>query len=372
MLPLCLIVGSDTVDPAGLHRGFDGYGRPTRSTPSARPWHDPAVAFDAVIVDGDGHADSLLHLCRSCATARTRRSSSSGATAASAGRSRRSGRRHRGHRQAGVAAPDRRQAAPPDRDRRTGRPSVPKPVAAVQLGPLRLDPRRAAASAGDAPLVLTTGEFELLLLASRPGEFASRDDRADPRQPGRGRRVPAQRRHAHLSDPQEAARRRRVLTTGRDGVWPGLLPEAGARRGAGEGRRALSAVVGLRRQPVRARGQRQGSGTGISGLALETAPNCPLPRGRRLAGRRTRRRFRLHQARGSVGHWLASVAAPGNLTLAAASWRPEQGKLLRHESLPRQHERTLRTQRRQRRDRAAKALPQQGGSAATGRRGRGK
>jgi len=46
----------------------------------------------------------------------------------------------------------------------------------VRLGPLRLDPRRAAASVGDLPLALTTGEFELLLLlASRPGEFVHRD-----------------------------------------------------------------------------------------------------------------------------------------------------------------------------------------------------
>ena len=35
---------------------------------------------------------------------------------------------------------------------------------------------RATASVGDAPLALTTGEFELLLLlASRPGEFVHRD-----------------------------------------------------------------------------------------------------------------------------------------------------------------------------------------------------
>jgi DNA-binding winged helix-turn-helix (wHTH) protein len=45
----------------------------------------------------------------------------------------------------------------------------------VRLGALRLDPRRAAASVGDVPLALTTGEFELLLLASRPGEFVHRD-----------------------------------------------------------------------------------------------------------------------------------------------------------------------------------------------------
>jgi DNA-binding response OmpR family regulator len=64
MLPLCLIVGSDTVDPAGLHRGFDGYG----FKPYAVETFSSALGmiqqwqFDAVIVDGDGHADSLLHL----------------------------------------------------------------------------------------------------------------------------------------------------------------------------------------------------------------------------------------------------------------------------------------------------------------------
>ena len=37
MLPLCLIVASDAADPAGLHRGFDGYGfKPYAVDPSAR------------------------------------------------------------------------------------------------------------------------------------------------------------------------------------------------------------------------------------------------------------------------------------------------------------------------------------------------
>jgi DNA-binding response OmpR family regulator len=54
--------------------------------------------------------------------------------------------------------------------------SAEEPRAVVRLGPLRLDPRRAAASVGDTPLALTTGEFELLLLlASRPGEFVHRE-----------------------------------------------------------------------------------------------------------------------------------------------------------------------------------------------------
>ena len=64
MLPLCLIVGSDAVDPSGLHRGFDGYGFKPYAVDTFRSalgmiqqWQ-----FDAVIVDGDGHVDSLLHL----------------------------------------------------------------------------------------------------------------------------------------------------------------------------------------------------------------------------------------------------------------------------------------------------------------------
>ena len=48
--------------------------------------------------------------------------------------------------------------------------------AEVRFGPLRLDPRRASASIGDAPVALTSGEFELLLLlASHPGELVHRE-----------------------------------------------------------------------------------------------------------------------------------------------------------------------------------------------------
>lgn len=48
--------------------------------------------------------------------------------------------------------------------------------AEVRFGPLRLDPRRAAASVGTTRLALTSGEFELLLLlASRPGDLVHRE-----------------------------------------------------------------------------------------------------------------------------------------------------------------------------------------------------
>jgi DNA-binding response OmpR family regulator len=49
-------------------------------------------------------------------------------------------------------------------------------AAEVRFGPLRLDPRRAAATIGQVQLALTGGEFELLLLlASRPGDLVHRE-----------------------------------------------------------------------------------------------------------------------------------------------------------------------------------------------------
>jgi len=54
-------------------------------------------------------------------------------------------------------------------------PRQPQQLTEVRFGPLRLDPRRAAASIGDSPVALTRGEFEvLLLLAARPGELVHR------------------------------------------------------------------------------------------------------------------------------------------------------------------------------------------------------
>jgi DNA-binding response OmpR family regulator len=65
-------------------------------------------------------------------------------------------------------------------------------AAAVVFGPLRLDPRRAAATLVDASLALTSGEFELLLLlASRPGELVHRETIA--RTLGRGASADARR-----------------------------------------------------------------------------------------------------------------------------------------------------------------------------------
>jgi len=55
-------------------------------------------------------------------------------------------------------------------------PRLPHEAAEVRFGPLRLDPRRAAATIGHVQLALTSGEFELLLLlASRPGDLVHRE-----------------------------------------------------------------------------------------------------------------------------------------------------------------------------------------------------
>jgi two-component system response regulator CpxR len=54
-------------------------------------------------------------------------------------------------------------------------PRRPQELSEVRFGPLRLDPRRAAASVSNTQVALTGGEFEvLLLLASRPGELVHR------------------------------------------------------------------------------------------------------------------------------------------------------------------------------------------------------
>ena len=179
MLPLCLIVGNDTLDPVGLHRGIDGYG----FKPYAVETFSSALGmieqwqFDAVIVDGDGHADTLFHLLPELRD----RAHAPIVVVWSDGRE----RRQIEALQVGATEVIVKPASPRliaaklhrlieiGKDR-GGSPEAAR--AAVQLGALRLDPRRAAASVGDTPLALTTGEFELLLLlASRPGEFVHRE-----------------------------------------------------------------------------------------------------------------------------------------------------------------------------------------------------
>ncbi|MCE9660128.1 MAG: response regulator transcription factor [Burkholderiales bacterium] len=180
MLPLCLIVGSDAVDPAGLHREFDGFGfKPyavatfSSALGMIRQWQ-----FDAVLVDGDGHAGSLLHALPELRD----RSNAPIVVVWSDSAERRQIEALQGGATEVIVKPAsaRLIAAKLHRLIEIGKERPPagaeEPRAVVRLGPLRLDPRRAAASVGDAPLVLTTGEFELLLLlASRPGEFVHRD-----------------------------------------------------------------------------------------------------------------------------------------------------------------------------------------------------
>ena len=180
MLPLCLIVGHDTVDPAGLQHGIDDFGFKPYAVDTfssalglIRQWQ-----FDAVIVDGDGHADTLLHLLPEL---RDRSHAPIVVVWSDGGE-----RRQIEALQVGATEVIVKPASPrliaaklhrlieigKDRVHAGAEPSR----AAVHFGPLRLDQRRAAASAGDTPLVLTTGEFELLLLlASTPGEFVHRE-----------------------------------------------------------------------------------------------------------------------------------------------------------------------------------------------------
>lgn len=179
MLPLCLIVGHDKAGPAGQHLGIDGYG----FKPYAVETFSSALGmiqqwqFDAVIVDGDGHADTLFHLLPELRD----RAHAPIVVVWSDGRE----RRQIEALQVGATEVIIRPASPRliaaklhrlieiGKDRGA---SAEAARAAVQLGPLRLDPRRAAASVGDTALALTTGEFELLLLlASRPGEFVHRE-----------------------------------------------------------------------------------------------------------------------------------------------------------------------------------------------------
>ena len=180
MLPLCLIVAADAGGARGFNRefdvlGFKPYGVDTFASAFGliRQWQ-----FDAVVIDGDGYADSLLHALPEMherATApivvvwsdpeerRQIEALRSGATEVIVKPASPRLIAAKLHRLIEIA-----------RDRPAGTGDERRSV--VRLGALRLDPRRAAASVGDVPLALTTGEFELLLLlASRPGEFVHRD-----------------------------------------------------------------------------------------------------------------------------------------------------------------------------------------------------
>ncbi|MEO8526433.1 MAG: response regulator transcription factor [Caldimonas sp.] len=175
MLPLCLIISHDPHLIASIEREVEGCGlKPyqVRSFSLAlgliAQWR-----FDAVLVDADGFGEGLAHTLpelRDRARAPILMLSSgadeerqiagleSGATDFIA-----------------MPASPRLIVAKLRRLIERAGDSDDDARSEVVLGPLRLDPRRAAASFGDAPLALAAGEFELLLLlASRPGEFVHR------------------------------------------------------------------------------------------------------------------------------------------------------------------------------------------------------
>ena len=180
MLPLCLIVAADAAVAPAFNRDLDTLG----FKPYAVETFVAALGligqwqFDALIVDGDGYGETLLHALpelrdRSNAPIVLLWSDPSerqqiealqgGATEVIVKPASPRLIAAKLHRLVEIA--NERPGAAGDERRKV-----------VRLGALRLDPRRAAASVGDVPLALTTGEFELLLLlASRPGEFVHRD-----------------------------------------------------------------------------------------------------------------------------------------------------------------------------------------------------
>ena len=180
MLPLCLIVAADSAIAPAFNRDFDALGfKPYKvdTFGSAfgliRQWQ-----FDALIVDGDDYGESLLHalpelrdrahapivlLWSDVSERRQIEALQGGATEIIVKPASPRLIAAKLHRLVEIA-----------QDRPSGNGEERRSI--VRLGALRLDPRRAAASVGDAPLALTTGEFELLLLlASQPGEFVHRD-----------------------------------------------------------------------------------------------------------------------------------------------------------------------------------------------------
>ncbi|HWK82541.1 MAG TPA: response regulator transcription factor [Caldimonas sp.] len=181
MLPLCLIVAASPGDAPGLNLrefdllGFKSYAVETFASAFGliRQWQ-----FDALIVDGDGYGDALRHALPEL---RDRSNAPIVLVSSDAGERQQIEALQGGATEIIVKPASPRLIAAKlhrlieiARDRPAGTGDERRSV--VRLGALRLDPRRAAASVGDVPLALTTGEFELLLLlASRPGEFVHRD-----------------------------------------------------------------------------------------------------------------------------------------------------------------------------------------------------
>jgi DNA-binding response OmpR family regulator len=180
MLPLCLIVAGGHEAPPALGREFDGLGfKPytVQSLASALgligQWE-----FDAVLVDADGRADSLM---QTLPELRDRSKAPIVLLSSDAGERRQIQALQGGATEvivkpasAQLIAAKLHRLVDMARDKRAATGDEAR--AALRLGPLRLDPRRASAVVGETPLQLTSGEFELLLLlASQSGEFVHRD-----------------------------------------------------------------------------------------------------------------------------------------------------------------------------------------------------
>lgn len=200
MLPLCLIVVRDPALAATLHREMESFGFKPYSVETiaaaanlVRQWR-----FDAVVLDGDGFLATLptaLPLLRagvqapilvltSCADEERQIAAlDSGATEI-------------------VLKPTSERLIAAKLRRLIDVAGAPRLalVEEVRLGALRMSPSRVSASIGDVDIVLTPGEFELLLLlASRPGQFVHRDHIARTlRGPGAGRGAIGARRSADM------------------------------------------------------------------------------------------------------------------------------------------------------------------------------
>lgn len=175
-LPLCLIVARDPVYGAALAGEIERSGlRPyrveglTAALASTGQWR-----FDAVAIDGDGF---LATLPQALAELRARMAAPILVLTSCADEERQIAALDCGANEVHLKPSSGRLVAA--KLRRLMDLSAPRIVPApgeVRLGALRLDPGRADATVGDASLVLTAGEFDLLLLlASQAGQFVHRD-----------------------------------------------------------------------------------------------------------------------------------------------------------------------------------------------------
>jgi DNA-binding response OmpR family regulator len=175
MLPLLLVISSDRTSSEPLRHeisasGFKAYCVETLTSALGvmAQWR-----FDAVLLRGEGFGTAIAHMLSSL-----RRDDGVPILLVAAGADEEQQLRalEAGASQIVVEpASTRVLAAQLRRLIDVARPRQPQELSEVRFGPLRLDPRRAAASVGNSPVALTGGEFEvLLLLAARPGELVHR------------------------------------------------------------------------------------------------------------------------------------------------------------------------------------------------------